>query len=95
MELTVRGASRERVQQAAEALRQALERRMGGSARAVRAVTILGPAPHRIPRLRKTYRYCLLLKSRSVSAMVDLLRSTLQSGRRFRGMPVTIDVGPR
>jgi len=57
-------------------------------------LTLLGPAPHRLFRRRRTYRICLLLKGGAVEPMVALLRSTLQAGRRFQGMPVAVDVDP-
>jgi len=56
--------------------------------------TLLGPAPHRIPRLRRAYQICLLLKGASVEPMVGVLRKALSPGRRFRGMPVRVDVDP-
>ena len=89
VELRVFGASRQRVFDAARLLAGAVRRAAGR-----RRLTMLGPAPHRIPRLRRTYRVCLVLKARAVEPMVDILRKALQPGRRFRGMPVIIDVDP-
>ncbi|MBI4343596.1 MAG: primosomal protein N' [Candidatus Omnitrophica bacterium] len=93
VELTVKGTSRERAQAAADALGAALlvrQRSVAGRA----GITLLGPAPHRIPRLRKTHRVCLILKGASAAPLVALLRRTLQPGRRFKGMPVVVDVDP-
>jgi len=89
IELTLHGSSRQRVAEAAGALAAALKGTAGR-----RRLTLLGPAPHRIPRLRRTYRMCVVLKGRSLSSMTAVLRRTLQPGRRFRGMPVTVDVDP-
>ena len=89
IELTLRGSSRQRVQEAAQALAEQLKKAAKG-----KPMTILGPAPHRVPRLRRAYQVCVLLKGRSVPLMVRLLRSTLQPARRFRGMPVAVDVDP-
>ena len=89
IELTVLGSSRQRVTMAADALATQLRR---GATR--QRITLLGPAPHRVPRLRRAYRMCLLLKGRRVEPMVTLLRKTLQPGRRFHGLPVIVDVDP-
>ncbi|MDP3722422.1 MAG: primosomal protein N' [Candidatus Omnitrophota bacterium] len=89
VELTLQGSSSQRVQAAAEALAVALRRAAPHD-----RLTLLGPAPHRLFRRRQTYRMCLLLKGRAVEPMVALLRSTLQAGRRFQGMPVAVDVDP-
>ena len=89
VELTFRGSSRQRVTEAAHDFAAALKRTA-----VRRRVTLLGPAPHRIPRMRRTYRVCIILKGHTVESMVSLLRQTLAPGRRFRGMPVTVDVDP-
>jgi primosomal protein N' (replication factor Y) len=89
VELTLRGSSRQRLTEAAHALAAQLKRTA-----ARQRVTLLGPAPHRIPRVRRTYRVCVILKGRTVGSMVSLLRQTLQPGRRFQGLPVTVDVDP-
>ena len=89
LELTVWGSSRQRVETAAQELAAALRRHGRG-----RRLSLLGPAPHRVARLRRSYRVCVLLKGRAVEPMVAVVRQTLQTGRRFRGLPVTIDVDP-
>ena len=88
IELVVLGPSRERAGTSAEALAAILRRE------AARRFTVLGPAPHRIPRLRRTYRMSLLLKTRSVEAATQVLRTVLQDGRKFGGLPVLVDVDP-
>ncbi len=89
IELTVYGSSKVKVAEQADALAGVL-RKKGGR----KHIVILGPAAHRIARLRKNYRMCLLLKSREVSPMVQMLKETLQSGRKFGGLPVAVDVDP-
>jgi primosomal protein N' (replication factor Y) len=89
IELTVRGSSQRRVDEAAGRLAERLKRSANP-----RRIKVLGPAPHRIPRLRRSYRMCVLLKGGTVTAMVALLRLAFAPGRRFQGMPVTVDVDP-
>ena len=89
VELTVSGFSTPKVVTAAEALAQRLR-----DAGAKHGMHVLGPAPHRIPRLRRRYRMRMVLKGEDVPAMVRLIRRTLQPGRRFAGVPVTVDVDP-
>ena len=89
IELTFHGSNRLRVQTAAEELSKCLRQ---PSVR--RQMTVLGPAPHRIPKIRGQYQVCVLLKGKSVPSMVSLLRQQLQSGRRFQGVPITVDVNP-
>ena len=106
VELTIQGSSRQRTTELADRLADALRRAIAASIpqqvgeEAISArqrgnlITLLGPAPHRIPRLRRLYRMHLLLKSRAVEPMVGLLRQVLQAGRRFDGVPITVDVDP-
>jgi primosomal protein N' (replication factor Y) len=89
IELTVQGGSRRRVDETADQLAAHLRRAARG-----RRISFLGPAPHRINRLRRTYRSCLILKGRAVEPMVDLLRAALP-GRKFHGLPVLINVDPQ
>ena len=88
-ELTVVGSSTSRVTAVADALAARLR-----LLAARRRITVLGPAPHRIPRLRRTYRSCLLLKARRVGPLVALVRAVLDEGRKFQGLPVLVDVDP-
>jgi len=89
VELTLHGGSRQRVTEAAERLASRLRR-----SAARRQVALLGPAPHRVARLRRSHRMCLILTAKTVEPMVGLLRKTLAPGRRFAGLPVTVDVDP-
>ncbi|MBI4342482.1 MAG: primosomal protein N', partial [Candidatus Omnitrophica bacterium] len=105
IELTVLGGKAERVQAAAERLAERLRDiakecglpaaphgKRGAAAQA--DITLLGPAPHRIPRLRRTYRVCLLVKGRAVEPMTAMVRRVLQPGRKWDGLPVLVDVDP-
>jgi len=93
IELMLRGRSQDRVQEAAEALGKLLRRRLGKDS--AKGTDLLGPAPHRIPKLRGAYRMSLILSGSDVMEMVKQLRQALQSGRRFRGLPVTVNVDPQ
>mgnify|MGYP001570242884 CR=1 FL=1 len=68
--------------------------RTGRHAAAQAGITLLGPAPHRIPRLRRTYRVCLILKTPAVEQAISMLRKVLQPGRKFQGLPVLVNVDP-
>jgi len=57
-------------------------------------ISLLGPAPHRILRLRGTFRWRVVLKAASVEPMMRLVRKLLGDGRRFHSLPVIIDVDP-
>lgn len=89
VELTIMGRHTEKVQVAAAELAGKLRAKDGKS-----RVSLLGPAPHRIPRLRKVYRMCLMLKAARPGPIVELVRSVLQPGRKFNGLPVLVDVDP-
>ncbi len=90
IELMLSGSSRERVYAAGTELAKRLQRAAKGQ-----RITLLGPAPHRVPRLRGVYRVCVLMKGKAVESMVEVIRNTLEPNRRFRGMPVSVNVDPR
>lgn len=89
VELTVQGARAKRVEQTVQGLADALEAKARG-----RAVRLLGPAPHRLATLRGTHRWRVVLKAKRVEPMLRVVRAVLQAGRRFRGLPVIVDVDP-
>ncbi len=89
VELTVLGRKREHVQAVAEALQEALEKSRGRG-----RIAVLGPAPHRLASLRRTFHWRIVLKAARVEPMLRVVRRTLSSGRRFRGLPVIVDVDP-
>ena len=89
VELTVQGSRRERVRDAAQRLKDVLAAHVGSA-----SIKLLGPAPHRIERLRKTFRWRVVLKARTVAPMLKLVRQALPDGHRLQGLPVLIDVDP-
>ena len=89
VELTLLGASADQVQQRASELAARLRR-----AGRARRLAVLGPAPHRVACLRRTYRVCIVLRHRAVAPMLEVLRQVLQPGRKFGGLPVLVDVDP-
>jgi len=89
IELTLRGSNAARVQQVADRLAGTLRRKAART-----SIALLGPAPHRIPRLRRIYRMCILMKGEAIEPMVQLVRQVLTSGRTFERVPVTVDVDP-
>jgi len=89
VELTIQGRKRERVEAAAQSLAKILQATMGRS-----RITLLGPAPHRIARLRRTFRWRLVLKAKSAARINRLVRRVLDEGRRVQGLPVVVDVDP-
>ena len=89
VQCTVLAGSRDRAAEAAQRLAEQLKR-----AGRRRKITVMGPAPDRIARLRRTYRMCVLLKAGSREPMLNVLWRVLQPGRKFRGLPVLVDVDP-
>ncbi len=55
---------------------------------------VLGPAPHRIPKLKSSYRVSLILKGKHREVILKGLKQVLAPGRKFEGLPVVIDVNP-
>ena len=89
VEVTILGHRRERVENAAQALKRTLQ-----TPAARHRVALLGPAPHRLASIRRTVRWRLVLKASRVPTMVTILRQALGTGRRFQGLPVIVDVDP-
>lgn len=90
VDLTIQGHRGVRVQQAAHELANALKARLKR-----RTIRVLGPAPHRLAILRGTHRWHLVLKAKTVTPMLSVVRTILKEGRRFHGLPVIIDVDPQ
>ncbi len=89
VELTILGSPKKRVEETARML---AERLHSGARR--KRIVILGPAPARVSRLRRAYRMSLVLKARAVEPITALLREVLEPGRKFRGLPIIVDVDP-
>ena len=92
VEVEVRGKSKERVIAGVGEIRRALARAASGS-----EVSILGPAPKPLSRIKGMERWHLLLRSTSRKAMRDLLNRGLPAtrGLRLPGVRIAIDVDPR
>ena len=91
IELTILSRQQDHVQEAAQRLVDVLRAPRDGRRR---SMMVLGPAPHRLARLRRTFRWHVVLKAKSVAPTVKLLHQALGEGRRFRGLPVIVDVDP-
>jgi primosomal protein N' (replication factor Y) len=68
-----------------------------GAAAEARGVTVLGPAPQAMARLRGRYRWHLLLKGTSGAAAREIAAQALEwaeSGARSPGVRVQVDVDP-
>ncbi|HET6673735.1 MAG TPA: hypothetical protein VFG71_00275, partial [Nitrospiraceae bacterium] len=107
--LDVSGTSERHVKSAAERWAAALRRAMAdenrspdGSARSVdpaggRLVAVLGPAPAPVPRLRRRYRWQLLVRSDSQENLLRVVSHTLpgmEGLSRSGGIKFTVDVDP-
>ena len=79
------GVDETKVRQAGQQLAQ--------SAPADARVTVLGPAPAPLSKLRGQYRYRLLIKAKPGIHLQHTLRAWLQ-GQKFSGVRIKIDVNP-
>jgi primosomal protein N' (replication factor Y) len=94
--LSIKGPNADRVQAAARALREALEkmRRQGQG----RGVEVLGPAPAPLSRLRGKYRWQILLKGRDVRSlhrMAGRALRTFHESFKLGSCTVEADVDPQ
>lgn len=60
----------------------------------LKTIEISDPHPDMIPKLRGKYRYTILLKGRSVKAILTFVKSVLKDFKRKRNTIITIDVDP-
>jgi primosomal protein N' (replication factor Y) (superfamily II helicase) len=92
VEVEVRGRVKERVAAGVSEIKRALARAATGP-----EVSILGPAPKPLSRIKGMERWHLLLRSTSRKALRDLLARGLPAvrGLRLPGIHVAIDVDPR
>jgi primosomal protein N' (replication factor Y) len=86
----IRGASLERVVEAAQRVRKAL-------ARIEPRIEILGPAPKPISRIQGKERWHLLLRSPSRKSLREHLKRAIPTVREMKlpGVQVVVDVDPR
>lgn len=56
---------------------------------------ILGPAPCVLRKIRKYYRWNILLKSKSIKYLGKILKENLKDKRSFGGVKITVDVDPQ
>ena len=89
IQLIVRGAHAKRTEARARTLAAAVRNLQSGT-----RLTLLGPTPLVPFKRRGHYHWQIVLKGRSVAPMVRQLRRLLAEGRRWQGMPLTIDVDP-
>ena len=90
--LLVSGRDEPAVERAAVALGERLRPAAGPA-----GVTVLGPAPQALARLKRQYRWHLLLKGRNATALREVARAGLaaaESDPRIRGVRVVADVDP-
>lgn len=92
VEVEVRGKLKERVIAGVDEIKRVLARAASGT-----EVSILGPAPKALSRIKGMERWHLLLRSTSRKAMRDLLNRGLPAtrGLRLPGIRIAIDVDPR
>ncbi len=92
VEIEIRGRAKERVMETAAEIRRALTRFASGT-----GVSILGPAPKALSRIKNMERWHLLLRSASRKALRTVLDRALPGlrSRRPSGIHVAIDVDPR
>jgi primosomal protein N' (replication factor Y) len=91
--MRVEGAKEEGVVRAAGALREIADRRLK---RVKGGISILGPAPALLKKLKGRYRWQLLIKGRDPKTLNGFLRE-LKKGfheRRFKAVSLTIDMDP-
>jgi primosomal protein N' (replication factor Y) len=92
VEIEVKGRSKERVAESAAEIRRALARLASGS-----DVSVLGPAPKPLSRIKRLERWHVLLRSPSRKALRGVLDQALPGlrARRPGGIHVAVDVDPR
>ncbi len=87
--LTLRSRHQQKVQDAALELSLKLKKHKPG-----RSIQVLGPAPAAISKMRGSFRWSVLLKGENPQRLVKLLREVVQDFKRYKGVPLAIDVDP-
>ena len=57
-------------------------------------IQVIGPAPSAMPRLRRQYRWDVILKAKQAEAAVGLLRKALPNFRKSSSVKMAVDVDP-
>ena len=84
--ITLRGRSEERVASATTALGQFLKPALEGKA------LVSDPSPAPLARAKGYYRYQIMLRSRSVSAMTEVIRRAMNAVTLPKGVKASVDV---
>lgn len=91
--LRLEGASEERVAEAAVVLRKAADRLLRGRDM---EITVLGPAPALLARVRNRFRFHMLVKGREIKTLhpfVAALKKAFEA-RKVTGVTLTVDMDP-
>lgn len=91
--ITFRSRKQDRVLKAAEALAKLLRQRIS-AAGTKDDLEITGPALAPIPRLRREYRWNVLLKAKEAEDAVGLLKRSLKHFKKPSGVRMAVDVDP-
>ena len=87
--LTLRSRYEKKAQEAACDLCARLKKR--GSSK---DIEVLGPAPAAISRIRGKFRWNVLLKGKTVPELIKLIKQVLKDFKRYKGIPLIVDVDP-
>ncbi len=87
--LTLRSRCQKKAQEAASQLSLKLKKERPG-----KSVQVLGPAPAAISKMRGNFRWSILLKGKNPQKLVKFVRRTLKDFKRYKGMPLAVDVDP-
>ncbi|MBI3318156.1 MAG: primosomal protein N' [Candidatus Omnitrophica bacterium] len=88
IQILVRSMRESKAIEGAGKLRDLLREELGSS------VTLLGPSPHPIRRVRRVYRWQILLKAPSLDLIQEALTRALRKAPSPRGCVVSVDVDP-
>lgn len=90
--IRVQNINRQKAQQASQKIKHLIE----SWARDKEALTILGPTPSRLARLKNKYRFQILIKSKKREILNQLLSGVSKfSSKDFEGAEISLDVDPQ
>ncbi len=92
LRVVVRSAQRDHASHGADLLAEAIQRAVdaGGDD----TVELLGPAPSPVERVNRNWRYQIILRGTSASALTRVVRAALQEGAPAKTVYVEVDVDP-